>query len=448
MSETHTPKDTHSRALSINLDSSVFGSFAEIGGGQEVARWFLTVGAASGTVAQTISAYEKSLSDDVYGPGTRYVSRERLLSMLDREYDLMVKRLGPARGPQSRFFAFADTVATRNYHGDNEQHGWVGLRFQAEPLAEPNDLLLHVNLLGPTAADQQEALGVLGVNLLYGVHHARGSAQALLDCLWFDLSVDRMEVDVLEFTGPAFRGQSPGAWCIGLLRRKMARAIAFDANCRAVEPSGVLRKRPLVVDRGRFETVEPFHAEMLESARRALRAEGVALAREPQAVPEISLHPADDDADAPDDAAILARVKNMLALGPALVSDLAEGFRLVPYLRRYTGEPIRLVGGVTQLARLLQARFYEALPGTLLEGLGKLFASNVSYYVYPMPRQAVLAALGGEAAAKLGVDESSSPLIGADDLVAPSPLNHLYRYLRDAGRVVPIAPAPARTAPA
>jgi hypothetical protein len=456
-SSSHAAKDTHSRALAINLDGSIFGTFAEIGAGQEVARWFLTVGAASGTVAQTVSAYDKTYSDDLYGAGTRYVSRERLLAMLEREYALLRQRLGPSRGAQTRFFAFGDTVATRNFKGDNEQHGWVGLRFQAEPLAPTNDLLLHVNLLDSTAAEQQAALGVLGVNLLYAAHHApRGSARAFLECLWDGLSIDRLEVDVLELTGPAFAGQSAGAWCVQLLRRQMARAILFDTDFRVVEPSSLLRKRPLLVDRGRFETVEPFHAAMLESAGRALRAEGgegVALTREPQAVLELALHPVMDD-DAPDDAAILARVRNMLGLGPALVSDLSEAFRLVPYLRRYTHEPIRLMGGVTQLVRILQAQFYEALPGSLLEGMGKLFASNVVYYVYPMPREAVVAALaaGGAAsasaaAAKIGVPESSGKLIGPDDLTAPAPLHHLYRYLREAGRIVPIEPADGRPAP-
>src|SRR3954470_12666982 len=166
MSELDVAKDTHTKPLAINLQASIYGSFAEIGGGQEVARWFLTVGAASGTVAQTISAYDKAFSDDTYGAGTRYVSRESLSAMLDREYKLLVERLGPTRGPQSRFFAFADTVATRNFKGDNEQHGWIGLRFQTEPLGEPSDLLLHVNLMDVTAVAQQEALGILGVNLL------------------------------------------------------------------------------------------------------------------------------------------------------------------------------------------------------------------------------------------------------------------------------------------
>jgi hypothetical protein len=431
-------KDTHAKALAINLDGSIFGSFAEIGGGQEVARWFLSVGATSGTVAQTISAYDKAFSDETYGAGSRYVSRERVLAMLDREYKLLVERLGPTRGAQTRFFAFANTVATRNFKGDNEQHGWIGLRFQSQPLAEPNDLLLHVNLMDSSAAEQQQALGVLGVNALYSAHHACDSAGAFLDGLWDGLSIDRMEIDVLDFAGPSFHGQDPPAWCLQLLRRNMASGIMFDREFRVVEPSNTLRKRPLIVNRGRFEMVEPFHGAMLESAGRALRAEGVPLPRDPVAMLEMSLHPVIDD-DAADDATVLARVREMLKLAPALVSALPEGFRLVPYLRRYSSEPIRLVGGVTLLVRMLQAQFYDALPGTLLEGLGKLFASNVTFYVYPMPRNAIIDAIGA-ATAKVRLPDSTKSLMNSDDLIISPPMNHLYRYLREAGRVVPIDP--------
>ena len=430
--------DTHAKALAINLEASIFGSFAEIGGGQEVARWFLTVGAASGTVAQTISAYDKTVSDDTYGAGTRYVSRERLTALLDHEYKLLVVRLGPSRGDKTRFFAFADTVATRNFKGDNEQHGWIGLRFQTEPLAPTNDVLLHVNLMDPTATQQQEALGILGVNLLYASHHARASADSFLETLCDGLSIDRMEIDVLDLSGPAFAGHEPRAWCVQLVRRGMAHAIVLDTAGKVTEPSSVLRKRPLLIDRGRFETIEPFHAAMLRAAERALRNEGAALGRDPQGLLEMTLHPAIDD-DAPDDAEVLRRVDAMTRVLPALVTDMAEGFRLVPYLRRYTGEPIRLVGGVTLLARIMQGQFYEALAGSLLEGMGRLFASNVVFYAYPMPRDAVTKALGA-VAEKIRLPDPPPAMITADDLILTPPLNHLYRYLREAGRVVPIEP--------
>jgi len=431
--------DTHARALAINLEPTSYGSFAEIGGGQEVARWFLTAGAASGTVAQTISAYDKAFSDKTYGAGTRYVSRERLLSMLDREYSLLVERLGPIRGDKSRFFAFANTVATRSFKGDNEQHGWIGLRFQAEIGAEPSDVLIHVNWMDPAAQLQQEALGVLGVNLLYSVYNARGSAEAFLECLWGGLSLERIEIDVLHIHGPAFAGQNEQNWCLQLLRLGMTNAVLFDVSFEAVEPSSILRKRPLIVDRGRFEKVEPFHAKMLQSATQALKQEGVALEREPQGLLEMTLHPVMDD-DAVGDAEILRRIGEMLKVAPALVTNLAEAYRLIPYLRRHTTEPIRLVAGVTHLARILQTQFYDALAGSQLEGMGKLFASNVKLYVYPMARDAILSAVENPSNIhNVRLPDASITTVGADDLLLASPLIHLYRYLREAGRILPVA---------
>ena len=189
-------KDTHGKALSLNLDPLIYGTLAEIGAGQEVSRWFLSVGAASGTVAKTMSAYDKAVSDDIYGSGTRYVSRERLLAMLDYEYKLLLNRLGESRGTDTRFFVFADTVAARNYQGTNEQHGWVGIRFQIEPSSQPSHILLHINLRDSTAQLQQQAVGTLGVNLVYAAFHQRSCSESFFAGLFDELSNARIEIDV------------------------------------------------------------------------------------------------------------------------------------------------------------------------------------------------------------------------------------------------------------
>src|SRR5271167_2252131 len=181
------PLDTHQKALSINLDARIFGSFAEIGAGQEVARWFLQVGAGSGTVAKTISAYDKEVSDDMYGSGTRYVSQPRLVAMLDNEWAQLLLQLDASRGANTRFFSFVDTVSARNFAGSNECHGWLGLRFQMHPRAEPNDVILHVNLQDHANLLQQEAIGVLGVNLIYAVFHHLSNAGEFLQSVVEDL---------------------------------------------------------------------------------------------------------------------------------------------------------------------------------------------------------------------------------------------------------------------
>jgi hypothetical protein len=273
-SPTAQPNDLHAKALAINLEASIYGTFAEIGAGQEVARWFLSVGAASGTVAQAISAYDKTVSDDTYGSGTRYVSKERLMAMLDREFELLVSRLDKERGAHTRFFVFADTVATRNYQGTNQQHGWLGMRFQAEPGGRPNHIILHINLGDPHADLQQQAIGILGVNLLYAAYHQRGSAEAFLTGLFEGLSRERIDIDVLELSGPAFAGVDSRLWTLEMLRRGMAEALVFDSKAQLVEPSTPLRKRPLIVQRTLLEYPGLFAAETFEAARKQFLAEG------------------------------------------------------------------------------------------------------------------------------------------------------------------------------
>jgi hypothetical protein len=431
------PRDVHAKALAINLDDTKYGSLAEIGAGQEVARWFLRSGGASGTVARTISAYDKVVSDQTYGAGTRYVSKERLLAMLNYEYRLLTQELGGLRGGHTRFFAFADTVSARNYLGNNEQHGWIGIRFQAEPGAESNDVLLHVNLMDHTNQQQQEAVGKLGVNLIYAAFHESGSSQDFLRGLYEELTPANLEIDVLELSGPVFKEFDQRLWSLELLGLGMSPVIAFDADAKLAEPSSVLRKRPLVVHRGTIATGEPYHKQALEASERQLRLEESALSREPASVVEITTKSASGSSGELDLPAILARVENVAHFGGVLVSVYPETYRLVEYLRRHTSEPIRLVAGVSSFARILEESFYQDLPGSILEGLGRLLATNVKVHVAPMPRDLFIQILGGMPAG-MTLGESVKGVVTADDLVFQPPNGHLYNYARDAGRIVPL----------
>src|ERR1700722_13743565 len=196
--------DTHHKALTLNLDPSTFGYFAEIGAGQEVARWFLVVGGASGTVAKTISAYDKDVSDDLYGSESRYVSKRRLEAMLDSEWAQLLTQLGKTRGPHTRFFCFVDTVSSRNFAGTNDAHGWVGLRFQLQPDGPPNDVMLHINMRDLLNVLQQEAIGILGVNLIYAAFHEMQSKETFLEGVAQDVVAERIEIDYLDLRGPVF----------------------------------------------------------------------------------------------------------------------------------------------------------------------------------------------------------------------------------------------------
>jgi hypothetical protein len=452
-SATASPRhDTHAKALSLNLEASIYGTLAEIGAGQEVARWFLSVGAASGTVAKTICAYDKKVSDDIYGAGTRYVSKERLLAMIDREYRLLLERLSATRGDQTRFFAFADTVSARNYQGSNEQHGWLGIRFQMEPHAQPSQVLLHINLRDPTAQLQQLAIGILGVNLIFAAYHQRSDVDTFLSGLFDDLSLDRIEIDVIELDGPAFANRDAAAWCLALLGRQMSRAILFNNGGRVVEPSSLLRKRPLLVARGTFDKAKLFDPAPLRLARRMLVAESGPFEREPIALIELSIHHVTRVSEFSLEDMVDC-VRYLAPDGPVLVSDYPETYLLALYLRRHSTEPVRFVLSVAAAAKTLQDEFYQNLPGTLLEGLGRLLATNVKIYVAPMPRQAFASALA-DASGMLAVQDSDDGLVALDHLMPAEPASHLVKYLRASGRIVPldntpyapedVAPEPAR----
>jgi hypothetical protein len=354
--------------------------------------------------------------------------------MLDCEYYLLLHRLNPTRGKDTRFFVFADTVAARNYQGTNQQHGWLGIRFQTEPGAEPSQLLLHVNLRDATAQLQAQAIGVLGVNLVFATFHQRTDRETFLTGLFGELSIARIEIDAIEFSGRAFADQDGRAWCLALLRHHMAHAVMFDTQGKVVEPSGVLRKRPLVVMRGSFRHPELFQPRLFEAASRQLLAEGTAFERQPAVLLEMTIHHVSSE-ETPVPAAMLESIDQLTRQGLVIVTDYPETYLLSRYLRRHSTEPVRFVMGVAAAAQVLHEAFYAGLPGTLLEGVGRLLATNVKIYVAPMPRAAFSAAVG-DLSSTLTVKDSGNGLVSLDDLVPSKPGLYLFEYLRACGRMV------------
>jgi hypothetical protein len=443
--------DIHAKALAINLEASCYGTFAEIGAGQEVARWFLSAGAASGTVAQAISAYDKTVSDDLYGTGTRYVSRERLVAMLDHEYQLLLARLAKDRSAHTRFFVFADTIATRNYQETNEQHGWLGVRFESEPDGQPNQILLHINLGDPTAPLQQQAIGTLGVNLIYAAYHQRSSPGDFLAGLFDDLSIERIEIDVLELTGPVFAGADSRLWCLDLLRKGMCHALVFDSkgdskgdsNAQVVEPGNPLHKRPLIVQRTLHGHAGPSPVEAFRAAGQMFRPEGGSADREPLAMLEISTQTLEGSA-ASDSAELLALIEQLVPLGTVVVTDYPEGYQILNYCRRYTSAPIAVIIWLSEFLHLMEERLLPALPGAVLESFGRLLSTDVTIYVAPMHKEPLVAALGGMPEGLLR-EAQGHDLLSLDDVLPKPPLDHLFRYLRAAGRIVPLEETQAKT---
>jgi len=438
-------QDTHQKALAINLDPTVFGTLAEIGAGQEVARWFLQVGGASGTVAKTVSAYDMAFSDAMYGRVGRYVSRERLEGMLAHEYPLLIERLAAKRGATTRFFVFADTVSARNFAGTNECHGWVGLRFQAEPGAQPSDVVLHVNLRDPTNLLQQQAVGILGVNLIDAAFNRRVPLEAFLAALLDELTPARIEVDLIAMRGPAFGDIDERSATLELVRQGLAEAGFVPADAGPVPPSEVIRKRPLVLEPGVFATPEPVHASMLDAARTRLAAEIGPQEGEPVACFVLTMNESLWDAVG-STATLNDRVDALHRLGAGvLVARRPELYQVARYALRYTTEPVRFIIGALTVAEVFHARHYHDLDGALLEALAHLFAANVRMYVHPMPPPRP-DQLHHEVAAWVGPPRADG-LVGLEQLQIPRPISHLFDYLVESGFLCPIEPESTRGGP-
>ena len=387
-------KLTQEKALQVNLDDSIYGTVVEIGAGQEVARQFFSAGAAAGTIAKTMSAYDMNVSDEVYGKAGRYVSRERAEQMLQHEYDLLIERLAGKRGVPSTFFAYAATVTARSYSQQNECHGWIGVRRQLEEGAEPSEIILHVRMLDDTNQQQSEALGILGINLVHGAYFCDNDPKRIIDSLQDGMGSDkRIEIDLIHFSGPDFEQVENRLMNLHLIHSWSCRAVMFDADGQSIVPASALRKKDTVVIRGSFKPPTKVHMDMKQTAiKHFLQEEGVQkdklLVMAEITMNELSGQGDDADSD------FLARVDLLNELGfSVLISDYLRFFRLRSWIRRYTQNRIGIVLSVLDFDYLFADEYYEGLEGGILEAMGKLFSDNTNVYVYPTIRNGKLVTL-------------------------------------------------------
>ncbi|MGA2535034.1 MAG: hypothetical protein ABSF53_03395 [Terracidiphilus sp.] len=432
--------NTHQKALRINLDSTSYGSFAEIGAGQEVVRWFLVVGGASGTVAKSISAYDKEVSDDLYGVGARYVSGERLQAMLESEWVQLINQLSKSRGSNTRFFAFVDTISARNYAGTNEPHGWVGLRFQLQPGGQPNDILLHINLRDPSNALEQEAVGILGVNLIHAVFYQLETKESFFENIVQDVE-KRIEIDYAEVRGAAFDGWDQRAILVHLVCAGLAEAVCFPCSGPPVPPMEVLHRKATVLAPGSFEHVDSPHAaihnQLLASAIEKLRGELAEKDPAPAGFFCFSATPLSEADPPPGIANLLERIDALHAhCGDVLLFRERELYGMTALVNRYTKAPIRFVLGLSLLVRVWEYR-YSNLPGSFLEALSRLLAQNVRIYAYPMSSQDLQQAVQSISAIHWQWTDTNG-WVSARELHPPSPLGHLYDYVLARGFLVPL----------
>ncbi len=414
---------TLEKALEVNLDEARYGTFAEIGAGQEVVRWFFQAGGAAGTISKSISAYDMQVSDAIYGDCSRYVSRERLESMLVCEQGLNRERLADARGDKVGFFAFADTVSARNYHGTNRCHAWLGVRFQHEPGADDSTLILHVVLLDDSNAEQQHAVGIVGVNLIHAVFTYLSEPRALVAALGDGLSPGRIEIDLADGQGPGFAHIDNRVLSLRLVELGLTGATMFAADGTVLQPAEALRKRPVLVQRGRFRPLTHVNMDLLASAERTFADLLTPEDGELMPIMEMSMY----DLVASNEVCLadfLARSEVVSTTGcPVLVSDFREYYRLAAYLFAQTDRPIGLALGLASFRELFVEDYYKSLAGGILESFGRLFKNQLRLLVYP---------------AKQGKDGALQTL---DDVQFDGALRHLMAFLRARGSILPIGDA-------
>jgi hypothetical protein len=408
---------TRQKALALNLDATRYGTFAEIGGGQEVARWFFSVGGAAGTVAKTISAYDMAVSDGLYGPAKRYVSRQRLEAMLEQEFAQLFDRLQGERGDKKCFFAFADTVATRSFHTSENGRGWLGIRFQARPHEEPSEIIIHAHLLDSTTAREQEALGVLGVNLIHGAFFRRDDPAELVASLMDELSRERVEIDMIKLSGPAFPNVDNRLMSLQLVERALTDAAMFTASGEVVQPSEVLYKKPILVERGSFRPATKLTLDLLERALEQFLEEPSVRGQKPVVLAEMTLRSLSPAPDAGHDD-FLARADILRALGfDVLISRFEPYYQLAEYLAGYTDGLIGIAVGLPTVRQVADEQYYTDLPGGVLESVGRLFKRSVKMYVYPTR------------------DPVTGQIQTLENIHTPAPWHHLHNLLIEIGRI-------------
>lgn len=408
------------KALKLNLDPSIYGTFAEIGAGQEVANWFFRASASAGTVAKTISAYDMTISDSVYGKCQRYVSQDRLMDMLNYEYELLEERLTEERGARSKFFSFCNTVRARGYQDTAECHGWLGIRFQRKPAAEPGMILIHVRLLDQENVDQMEALGILGVNLIWAAYHHALDLPSFVASLVDSLSPGRVEIDMLKFIGGPFSMVDSRLCALELVTQGLTPTTVFLPDCEVVQAAEAFYKTPLLLLRGSFLPVTKVHLDMLAESGKVFPEENVNLAKDAypvREVCEVSLSNLLRDGEV-DLVSFIDRVDALQALGKVvMISNCPEFHRVAAVLRMYTNQPIGMVLSIGLLNELFKEKWSENLAGGILESFGRLFKTGLTLLVYPWKNRA-----DGE-------------LVTAQNFRAPSHLQHLYQHFLENGMI-------------
>jgi hypothetical protein len=374
------------KALRINLNKYIYGTFAEIGAGQEVARHFFRSGGASGTIAKTISAYDKNFSDNIYGEedDKRYVTEARLNKMLDHEMQLLEERISREENPNKMFFTYANTVTTIDFAKKFKGHGWMGIRYQVDPKQPYSEITLHVRFHQTEARLQQEVLGLIGVNLVYGAFYKYQEPKKLLRYLYDNIDEDAIEIDTINFKGPLFEEVDNRLMSLQLVRYGMTDAVMFNPEGNNILPARELYKKNILTLRGSFRPVTRVNIDMFEKALDAFIHESEVEEEKTVVIFEITLSNLRAQGEI-DEKDFMDRAKLLCSLGHVvMISNFKEYYKLVDYLSQYTKKQMALSMGVNNFVEIFDEQYYQDLGGGILEAFGKMFYNNLKVYLYPM----------------------------------------------------------------
>jgi hypothetical protein len=410
------------KALRINLNENIYGTFAEIGAGQETVRNFFRAGGASGTIAKTMSAYDKDFSDAIYGvePEGRYVTEARLKKMLVHEIQLIEERISRDKHPRKMFFAYANTVATIDFAKKYLGHGWVGIRFQTDPNEAYSEIVLHIRFKETEAVLQQQTLGVLGVNLIYGAFYKHDQPKKLLRYLYDHIDQDKIEIDTINFNGPKFSDVDNRLMSLQLLKNGMTEAVIFGPDGNNILPARILYKKNVLALRGSFRPVTKVNMDMFERSYEMFLKENKVDKDKSLVIFEITLSNLKAEGEI-DEQDFMDRAKLLCSLGQTvMISNFQEYFRLVEYFSNYTKSRMALTMGVNNLVEIFDEKYYRHLSGGILEAFGKLFFKDLRVYLYPM------------------LDPATGTLINSDTLKVHPRMKELYKFFKYNGKVIDI----------
>lgn len=410
------------KSLRINLNENIYGTFAEIGAGQETVRNFFRAGGSSGTIAKTMSAYDKDFSDAIYGieDDKRYVTESRLQKMLDHETNLIEERISRNKHPNKLFFTYANTVATIDFAKRYKGHGWVGIKYQLKPKSEYNKIVLHIRFKENDARLQQNTLGTLGTNLIYAAYYAHNNPKQILNELYDHLHKDQIEIDTINFSGPVFEEVDNRLMSLQLVKNGMTEAVMFAPDGNNILPAKALYKKNILAMRGSFRPVTKVNMDIYETALELFEKEKKVRKDNIQPVFEITLSNLRSEGEINEED-FMDRAKLLCALGhTVMISNFQEYYKLVEYFSNYTKERMGLAMGVNNLIDVFDEKYYRHLSGGILEAFGKLFFKDLRVYLYPYK------------------DPKTGKITNSDNLKVHPRMKELYKFFKHNGRVVDI----------